>query len=113
MNDEGQESKTIYSFARIDFCSKYLSLALLKLLSTQTFVLLPFRMINGNRGCSYNIGTWNRRKGLVDIENQATYKMDEVKQFIEKHNLHLLCLVETGLHGPASRIKRRSQLKKY
>ena len=41
MNDEGQDSKTVYSFAQIDFCSKYLSLALLELLSTQTFVLLP------------------------------------------------------------------------
>ena len=37
-----------------------------------------FRMINGNHGCSYNIGMWNCRKGLVDGENQATYKMVEV-----------------------------------
>ena len=43
MNDEGQDSKTVYSFARIDFCSKYISFALLQLLSTQTFVLLPHR----------------------------------------------------------------------
>ena len=41
MNDEGQDSKTVYSFARIDFCSKYISFALLELLSSQTFVLLP------------------------------------------------------------------------
>ena len=41
MNDEGQDSKTVYSFAQIDFCSKYISFALLELLSTQTFVLLP------------------------------------------------------------------------
>ena len=47
---------------------------------------------------------------LVDIENQATYKMVEVNQFIEEHNLHLLCLVETGLHGPASRIIRRNSI---
>ena len=33
MNDEGQDSKTVHSFAQIVFCSKYLSLALLKLLS--------------------------------------------------------------------------------
>ena len=33
MNDEGQDSKPVYSFAQIDF-------ALLKLLFTQTFVLL-------------------------------------------------------------------------
>ena len=41
MNDEGQESKIINNFARIDFCSKYKSFALLKLQSTRTFVLLP------------------------------------------------------------------------
>ena len=42
MNDEGQDIKIVYSFARIDFCSKYISFALLKLLSTRTLVLLPF-----------------------------------------------------------------------
>ena len=41
MNDEEQDSKTVYSFYRIDFCSKYISFALLELLSTRTFVLLP------------------------------------------------------------------------
>ena len=41
MNDEGQDRKTVYSFAQIDFCPKYVSFALLELLSTQTFVLLP------------------------------------------------------------------------
>ena len=41
MNYKGQDSKTVYSFARIVFCSKYISFALLELLSTQTFVLLP------------------------------------------------------------------------
>ena len=41
MNDEGQDSRTIYSFAQVDFCSKYISFALLKLLSPQTVVLLP------------------------------------------------------------------------
>ena len=66
-------------------------------------------MINGNRGCSYNIGMWNCRKGLVDGENQATYKMVEVKKFIEEHNLHLLCLVESGLHGPWPSIKNKKK----
>ena len=31
--EEGQDSKTVYSFARIDFWSKYISFDLLKLLS--------------------------------------------------------------------------------
>ena len=41
MNDEGQDIKIVYSFAQIDFCSKYISFALLELLSTETFVLDP------------------------------------------------------------------------
>ena len=61
---------------------------------------------DGNRGCSYNLRMFNCRKGLVDCEKQAKFKMVEVK----KHNLHLLCLVESGLHGPASRIRRKNPI---
>ena len=43
MNGEGQDSKTVYSFNQIDFCSKYISFASLDFLSTQTFVLLPLK----------------------------------------------------------------------
>ena len=32
-----------------------------------------FRMINGNRGSSYNIGMWNCRKGLVNGENKVQH----------------------------------------
>ena len=41
LNDEGKDSKPIYNFAQIDFCSQYIGFALLELLSNQTFVLLP------------------------------------------------------------------------
>ena len=44
MNDEGPDRKTVYSFARIDFCSKYISFAFTELSSTQTFVLLPIKI---------------------------------------------------------------------
>ena len=44
MNDEGQDSKTVYSFAPIDFRLKYRCFVLLELLSTQTFVLLPIHL---------------------------------------------------------------------
>ena len=36
--------------------------------------------------------------------------MVEVKKFIEEHSLHLLCLVEAGFHGLASRIRRRKPI---
>ena len=54
INDEGQDSETVYSFARIDFCSKYIIFTLLKLLFTQTFVLLP-------------CGAWAGRKSLGSV----------------------------------------------
>ena len=63
-----------------------------------------------NDECSYNIGMWNCRKGLVDGANQATYKLVEVKKFIGEHKLNLLYLVETGLHDPSLRISRRNPI---
>ena len=39
MNDEGQDSKIVYRFAQIDFCSKYISFVLLKLLSCSLSVM--------------------------------------------------------------------------
>ena len=32
-------------------------------------------MMNGNHGCTYNIGMRNCRNGIKDGENQATYKL--------------------------------------
>ena len=69
------------------------------------------RMVNGNRRQCYNIGLWNCRKGLIGESNLATEKMVEVEQFMREQKLHMLCLVESDLHGPQSRIKRRNPIK--
>ena len=46
MNDEEQDSKTIYSFAWIDFFFiKYITFALLKLLSFSMFCPAPNRVL--------------------------------------------------------------------
>ena len=66
------------------------------------------RMVNGNRRQCYNIGLWNCRKGLIGESNLATEKMVEVEQFMREQKLHMLCLVESDLHGPQSRIRRRN-----
>ena len=68
------------------------------------------RMINGNGRRGYNIGLWNCRRGLVRGEKLASTKMVEVKQFIENKRLHILCLVESDLHGTMSRYNRRHPL---
>ena len=62
-------------------------------------------MTNGNIG-GYNLGVWNCRKGLIDVNREATCKFEEVKQFIMKRRLHMLCLVETDLHSTMSRHRR-------
>ena len=64
-------------------------------------------MVNGNRNGGYDLGMWNCRRGLIDANYEATVKFDEVKQFILKRKLHMLCLIETDLHSSLSRHKRR------
>ena len=68
------------------------------------------KMINGNRNKGYNLGLWNCRRGLTDGDGEASYKMSEVKVFIQKKNLHMLCLVEADLHSEISRLRRRRPL---
>ena len=68
------------------------------------------RIINGNGRKGYNIGLWNCRRGLIDREKCASIKMVEVKQFLERKNLHILCLVESDLHSHISRYIRRHPL---
>ena len=62
-------------------------------------------MIHGNIG-GYNLGVWNCRKGLIDANREPTCKFEEVKEFILKRRLHMLCLIETDLHSSMSRHRR-------
>ena len=64
------------------------------------------QILTGNKGHSYNIGMWNCRRGLLNRENNASEKITDVKLLLQKHDLHLLCLVEADLHGLVSRVKR-------
>ena len=54
----------------------------------------------------YNLGMWNCRKGLIDGNYEITSKFEEVKQFLQKRRLHMLCLIETDLHSSMSRHRR-------
>ena len=68
------------------------------------------QILTGNKGHSYNIGMWNCRRGLLNKENNASNKITDVKLLLQKHDLHLLCLVEADLHGVSSRVNRSSPL---
>ena len=66
-----------------------------------------FKITNGNRTKGYNLGVWNCRRGLVTGNGEASTKLDEIKLYLTKKNLHMLCVVETDLHSHMSRSKRR------
>ena len=68
------------------------------------------KIINGNRRLGYNLALWNCRRGLLCRENIASYKMLEVRDFLNKKKLHMLCLVESDLHSDISRYKRTQPL---
>ena len=53
---------------------------------------------------------WNCRRGLIHGNKEASTKMVDVKHFIEKRKLHMLCLVESDLHGEVSRYRRAQPL---
>ena len=68
------------------------------------------KMINGNRRLGYNLGMWNCRRGLVTGDREASSKIVDVKNFLHKKKLHMLCLVEADLHSETSRYKRVNPL---
>ena len=63
------------------------------------------KICNGNRKLGYNLAMWNCRKGLVTWDGEGSSKMVDVKEFISKKKLHMLCLIESDLHSISSRIK--------
>ena len=83
-------------------CSRPSVTWMLQGLSTNKLV----HMLNGNRNRSYDIGTWNCRKGLVDKENLPAAKINDVKDFLGTNDLQIMYLIEADLHGMTSRIRR-------
>ena len=64
---------------------------------------------NGNpdtRQSLINFGHWNCQMGQIDNMRAATEKVEEMKEFISQHNLHVVRVTEADLHGSNSRIKR-------
>ena len=66
-----------------------------------------FKIVDGNKTRGYNLGMWNCRRGLIAGNGVATSKLDEIKLFIAKRKLHMLCVIEADLHSSMSKHKRR------
>ena len=42
------------------------------------------------------------RKGAIDVNGDQTHKMEEVKDYIRRHEIHYMILIETNIHGNKS-----------
>ena len=63
-------------------------------------------ILMGNRRLGYNIAIWNWRKGLLLSDPSPSVKLTDIKSLLYNHDLHLLGVVESDLHGLILRIKR-------
>ena len=68
------------------------------------------KMVNGNKRLGYNLGIWNCRKGLLNSDKEKSTKMVDVENLMKSKKLHMLCLVESDLHGEVSRYRRAQPL---
>ena len=56
------------------------------------------------------MGVWNCRRGLLDGSGEASSKLDEMRQFISKKKLHMMCVIEADLHSRMSRVRRKNTI---
>ena len=67
-------------------------------------------ILMGNRRLGYQLAAWNCRKGLLLQDNTPSEKVEEIKHLLHSHNLHILGVIESDLHGSSSRVKRAKPL---
>ena len=41
-------------------------------------------------------------KGAIDASGEQSYKMEEVKEYIKRHEINYMILIETNMHGNKS-----------
>ena len=63
---------------------------------------------NGRTRNGMKMASWNVNRGLLDGEARATAKFAELNSFVLNNNIHLMGVSETALHGPRSRVQRRT-----
>ena len=67
-------------------------------------------ILMGNRRLGYRLAMWNCRKGLFLPDKSPSEKLEDIKHLLQHHDLHLLAVVESDLHGVSSRVKRANPL---
>ena len=63
----------------------------------------------GNRRVGYKIGLWNCRKKLISESDFDTCKLVDIKNFFNKHNPHIFCIVESDIFGFNSDCSRNNK----
>ena len=69
------------------------------------------KSVNGNNK-KILMGSYNLAKGLLDGENNGTYKLVEIKNKILEKKADIFGIIETNLHGPNSRVMRSNPIDK-
>ena len=68
-------------------------------------------IINGNgRQRGLKAGMWNCNRGLVDNMGRHTANIAEIENFINMNEVHIMGLVELGLHGRKSNTIRTTPM---
>ena len=66
--------------------------------------------IFGNIKHGYRLAAWNCRRGLLLPDNTESIKLDDIKSFLHKYDIHLFGLIECDIHGSGSRIVRANPI---
>ena len=64
----------------------------------------------GNKQIGYRVAAWNCRRGLLNPDGSQSPKINDIQLYLQKHQLHLFGIIESDLHGPRSRIRRKNPL---
>ena len=54
--------------------------------------------------------TWNCRKGLVEVDNTAGVKLNEIENYMNENDVDLFAINEAGIHGKRSRTIRTNPM---
>ena len=66
--------------------------------------------LNGNKIFGYRVAAWNCRRRLLNLDGSPSDKITDIELYLKKHQLHMMGIIESDLHGPKSRIKRKHPL---
>ena len=66
--------------------------------------------LNGNKNLGYRVAAWNCRRRLLNSDGSASDKIMDIEMYLKNHQLHMMGIIESDLHGPSSRVRRKNPL---